>query len=74
MSATPLDFQHPPRPDLAQTPTRLQPLTRLSRELGVELLIDRDDLTGPARSGNKVRKLESAPADAKARCADPVLT
>ena len=54
----------PPRIDLARLPTPVQPLRRLGRELGVELYVKRDDLTGAALSGNKIRKLEFVMADA----------
>ncbi|MBF0531244.1 MAG: D-cysteine desulfhydrase family protein [Deltaproteobacteria bacterium] len=67
-------ISYPPRIELARTPTPLQPLTRLSREFGVELFIKRDDLTGVALSGNKVRKLEFVLADAVQKGADVVLT
>jgi D-cysteine desulfhydrase len=52
----------------------MQPLTRLSRKYGVELYIKRDDLTGAALSGNKIRKLEFVLADALAQKADAVIT
>jgi D-cysteine desulfhydrase len=51
-------FQHPERLRLAQLPTPVQPARRLSQQLGVELLVKRDDLTGTPLSGNKIRKLE----------------
>lgn len=44
--------------DLAFLPTPIQKLNRLSEELGVEIWIKRDDLTGIETSGNKIRKLE----------------
>src|SRR5215470_17501163 len=48
-----------PRFALAQLPTPIEKLARLSRELGgPELHIKRDDLTGLALGGNKTRKLE----------------
>src|SRR6266850_695153 len=48
-----------PRFLLAQLPTPIEKLERLSRELGgPELLIKRDDQTGLALGGNKTRKLE----------------
>lgn len=59
---------------LAQQPTPLQPLRRLSAELGVELWIKRDDLTGAGLAGNKVRKLEYLLADAIAQGATAVVT
>ena len=48
-----------PRFRLAQLPTPIETLERLSRELGgPKLLIKRDDQTGLALGGNKARKLE----------------
>ena len=40
------------------TPTPLYKLESLSREVGKNLYIKRDDMTGVALGGNKVRKLE----------------
>ncbi len=65
---------YPPRIDLARLPTPLQPMWRWSERLGVHLMIKRDDLTGAALSGNKIRKLEFSLADARAKQADTVLT
>ena len=53
-----MDAVIPPRTPLAHIPTPLQRLDRLSAELGIDLWVKRDDLTGAALSGNKVRKLE----------------
>ncbi|MEW6261712.1 MAG: D-cysteine desulfhydrase family protein [Thermodesulfobacteriota bacterium] len=64
----------PPYLKLAQTPTPLQPLPRLGKKLGLELYVKRDDLTGAALSGNKVRKLEFVMAEALDQGADTVLT
>ena len=64
----------PPRIDLARLPTPVQPLRRLGKELGVELYVKRDDLTGAALSGNKIRKLEFVMADALSLNADTVIT
>ena len=64
----------PPRINLAQSPTPVQPLPRLGEKLGVDLYVKRDDLTGAALSGNKIRKLEFVLADALARQADTVIT
>ena len=55
-------------------PTPLVPLERLSARLGIELLCKRDDLTGAALSGNKVRKLEFLLAHALADGNDGVIT
>ncbi len=65
---------YPDRIPLAQTPTPVEPLARLSKRWGIELLVKRDDLTGAALTGNKVRKLEFLLAEAQARRADTVIT
>jgi len=54
---TTCSLSFPPQINLASLPTPMQPLRRLSKKLGVELYIKRDDLTGAALSGNKIRKL-----------------
>ncbi len=64
----------PSRIQLANTPTPLQKMERLSQQAGVEILFKRDDFTGSELSGNKVRKLEFLLADALAQDADTVLT
>jgi D-cysteine desulfhydrase len=74
MRASSHDIPYPPRVDLARTPTPLEPLSRLSERLGIELYMKRDDLTGAALTGNKVRKLEFVLADALEHGADTVLT
>lgn len=63
-----------PRVSLANLPTPLHRLPRLSERLGVELWIKRDDLTGLATGGNKTRKLEFLIADALEQGADCVIT
>ena len=64
-----------PHVPLAQLPTPLEPLPRLSAELGgPRIWVKRDDQTGLAMGGNKVRKLEYLLADANAQGADVVLT
>ena len=64
----------PPRFRLGFWPTPLQRLQRLGDELGVELWIKRDDLSGLATGGNKVRKLEYLIGAALASGADCVIT
>src|SRR3712207_5481365 len=60
---------------LAHLPTPLEPLERLSRELGgPRIWVKRDDLTGLAGGGNKTRKLEFLLGDARNRGADMVMT
>ena len=64
-----------PRFALAQLPTPIETLPRLSRELGgPDLLIKRDDQTGLALGGNKTRKLEFLVGDALAHGADTLVT
>ena len=64
-----------PRFLLAQLPTPIERLARLSRELGgPELLIKRDDQTGLALGGNKTRKLECLVGDALVQGADALVT
>jgi D-cysteine desulfhydrase len=48
----------PDRILLANLPTKIVKLERLSRELGKNIYVKRDDQTGMELSGNKVRKLE----------------
>jgi D-cysteine desulfhydrase family pyridoxal phosphate-dependent enzyme len=69
------DLRTFPRVSLAQLPTPLEDAPRLSAALGgPRFLIKRDDLTGLALGGNKVRKLEFLLADALAQGADTVIT
>jgi D-cysteine desulfhydrase len=63
-----------PRYRLAMLPTPLDETPRLSHELGVRVLMKRDDLTGFALGGNKARKLEFLVADALAQKADMLIT
>lgn len=63
-----------PRLELITQATALHRLPRLSRHLGRELWIKRDDLTPLALGGNKARKLEFLGADALARGADMLVT
>ncbi|MEE9399944.1 MAG: D-cysteine desulfhydrase family protein [Dehalococcoidales bacterium] len=70
-----MSLETTPRVALANLPTPLQEAPRLSAALGgPRILIKRDDLTGLALGGNKVRKLEFAMADAKKKGADVIIT
>jgi len=51
-------MNYPPRVSLAHLPTPIHKLPRLSAEVGRDIYIWRDDLTGFVESGNKIRKLE----------------
>jgi D-cysteine desulfhydrase len=64
----------PQRLSLAHLPTPILPLRRLGAQLGVDLWVKRDDLTGGADSGNKLRKLELLGAEAVRLGADTLVT
>jgi len=55
-------------------PTPIQKLENISRLLGTQVYIKRDDMTGLALGGNKVRKLEYLLAEAKKQGAQVVFT
>lgn len=55
-------------------PTPVQKLESISRLLGTQVYVKRDDLTGLGLGGNKVCKLEYLLADAKAQGAEVVFT
>ncbi len=63
-----------PRVRLGHAPTPLDPAPNLGAALGIELWIKRDDCTGLAFGGNKVRQLEFYLGEARARGADTILT
>ncbi|MEP6337548.1 MAG: pyridoxal-phosphate dependent enzyme, partial [Anderseniella sp.] len=62
-----------PRAELLSGPTPIERLDRLSRQLGIDLSIKRDDLTGLGFGGNKVRQLEFYFGAALEKGADTVL-
>lgn len=65
----------PPKISLANLPTPLRHLSRLSKKLGgPDIWLKQDDLSEFALSGNKVRKLEFVIADALAQSADTLIT
>jgi D-cysteine desulfhydrase len=64
-----------PRVRLAQLPTPIDELPRLSRALaGPRLLVKRDDQTGLAAGGNKTRKLEFSLGEALRQGANTLVT
>ena len=63
-----------PKVSLGIFPTPIQKLHNISRILGADIYIKRDDMTGIALGGNKVRKLEYLLADAKEKGAEIVFT
>ena len=62
------------RRPLAHLPTPLESLASHGEPRGLDLWVKRDDLTGSALSGNKVRKLEYLVAEARAQGADTLIT
>ena len=62
-----------PRLPLGTYPTPLQPAPGLSRELGRTVLVKREDLSGLAFGGNKVRHMELLMAEVRRAGADTVL-
>ena len=71
-----MNFIKFPRRNYLQGPTPIEPMARLSRELGkdVNIYIKRDDLLPGAAGGNKTRKLEFCIADALEKGADSIIT
>ncbi len=68
-------FEYPKSINLARVPTPIEKLERLSTILeGPQIFIKRDDLTGIASSGNKIRKLEFLLAEALERGCDMLIT
>ena len=63
-----------PRIRFGLYPTPIHKLNNISRILGTNVWIKRDDLIGVALGGNKVRKLEFLLADAKKQGAEIVFT
>ena len=59
---------------LAEYPTPLEYLPRLSAQLGREIFIKRDDSLGPALGGNKTRKLEYLLGEVQPRGTRKVVT
>ena len=64
-----------PHIKFAHLPTPIEALPRLTARLGgPKLFVKRDDLTGPAFGGNKIRKLEYLLAEAQSHGAHTVIT
>lgn len=63
-----------PKAALGLFPTPMYRLPNMSRALGTNVWIKRDDLCGVALGGNKVRKLEYLLAEAQAQGAELVMT
>jgi D-cysteine desulfhydrase len=59
---------------LANLPTRIDKMPKLSAELGVNLYVKRDDETGSEWAGNKIRKLEFVLHEALQQQCDTLIT
>ena len=64
----------PEKLSMANLPTRIEMLPVISKQLGISLYIKRDDQTGAEHSGNKVRKIEYAVAEALQQGCDALIT
>lgn len=64
----------PNRLKLANLPTRIEKLHRFSQQLGIDVYVKRDDMTGTEWSGNKIRKLEFSVHEALDLGADTLIT
>lgn len=70
-----MEILFPPRLSLAQTPTPLIAIDRISEIVGgPRIWVKRDDMTGSAVSGNKIRKLEFSLAKALDEGCDTIIT
>lgn len=67
-------MKYPRRLRLAHLPTPIHQLERTSAQVGREIYVWRDDLTGFMESGNKARKLEFLLADALQQGATRIIT
>lgn len=68
-------FTKIPRAQLGFFPTPLYKMENISKDLGIELYLKRDDITGPSVfGGNKIRKLEFLLGDAIDKGASYVIT
>ena len=67
-------MKHLDKVSLGIFPTPVHKLENISRLLGTQVYVKRDDMTGIGLGGNKVRKLEYLLAEAKAQGAQVVFT
>ena len=70
-----MPIKFPSKINIAHLPTPIEKLNRLSQQLeGPEIYLKRDDLTGVAMTGNKIRKLEFLLAAAQKGKSDVLIT
>lgn len=60
--------------NIANLPTKIEKLEKISKELGVNIYLKRDDQTGSEVSGNKIRKLEYSIKEAIDQNCDTLIT
>ncbi|HZK09644.1 MAG TPA: D-cysteine desulfhydrase family protein [Clostridia bacterium] len=60
--------------NLANLPTKIEKMPAISKKLGLNIYLKRDDQTGSEISGNKIRKLEYALYEALEQGADTLIT
>ena len=60
--------------DLANFPTKIEKMEKISKETGVNIYLKRDDQTGSEISGNKIRKLEFSIYEALENGCDTLIT
>lgn len=60
--------------NIANLPTKIEKLEKISKELGVNIYLKRDDQTGSEVSGNKIRKLEYSIKEAIDQNCDTIIT
>lgn len=60
--------------DLANFPTKIEKMEKISKETGVNIYLKRDDQTGSEISGNKIRKLEFSICEALEMGCDTLIT
>lgn len=60
--------------NIANLPTKIEKMERLSKELNTQIYIKRDDQTGSEISGNKIRKLEFSVKQAQENGCDYLIT
>lgn len=65
---------YPNKITLANLPTKIEKLERFSAQLGLNVFVKRDDMTGTEWSGNKIRKLEFSVREALDQGADTLIT
>ena len=69
-----MNINKPEKVSLSNLPTRIDLMPVISKQLGVSVYVKRDDQTGLEVSGNKVRKIEYAVAEALRQGCDTLIT